>query len=224
VFLIFRLLWVCGGGLQSCPPPPRPGVRPWYCAWQKRQRCYLLKSRYFSMLHCLDIMHLPPSTPEPRNCRCDPWGKLLTITPPATIKIPQQASGREACLSNRFDTLLNSASVNIGQCLRNRCTYGELKKLLCCWKQNKCTNVSQTFLFALKSSYFGRKHLTHHQNNKNTVDLRLSGLIWTASHPQIQKIRIIEFFFENRLHWLFEVRLLLFTVRKWVWTLRSSLI
>jgi hypothetical protein len=45
-----------------------------------------------------------------------------------------------------------------------------------------------------------------------TVDLHLSGLIGTGSHPDMQKIRTIEFFFENRLHWQFEVWLLLFTV------------
>ena len=38
-----------------------------------------------------------------------------------------------------------------------------------------------------------------------TVALRLSGLIGTASHTDMQKIRIIGFFFENRLHWQFEV-------------------
>jgi len=46
----------------------------------------------------------------------------------------------------------------------------------------------------------------------STVELHLSGLIWTESHPDKQKIRIIGFFFENRLHSLFVVRLLLFTV------------
>jgi len=45
-----------------------------------------------------------------------------------------------------------------------------------------------------------------------TVELHLSGLIGTASHPDMQKIRIIGFFFENRLHWQFEVCMLLFTV------------
>ena len=34
----------------------------------------------------------------------------------------------------------------------------------------------------------------------------------TANHPDKQKIRIIEFFLENRIHWQFEVRLLLFTL------------
>jgi hypothetical protein len=42
--------------------------------------------------------------------------------------------------------------------------------------------------------------------------MRLSGLIGMASHPDMQKIRIVRFFFENRQHWQFEVRLLLFTV------------
>jgi hypothetical protein len=38
-----------------------------------------------------------------------------------------------------------------------------------------------------------------------TVVLRLSGLIGTASHADMQKIRIIGFIFENKLHWQFEV-------------------
>jgi len=38
------------------------------------------------------------------------------------------------------------------------------------------------------------------------------GLIGTARLPDMQKIRIIGFFFENMLHWQFEVWLLRFTV------------
>ena len=34
-----------------------------------------------------------------------------------------------------------------------------------------------------------------------TVELHLSGLIWTASYPDMQKVRVRGFFFENRLHW-----------------------
>jgi hypothetical protein len=56
------------------------------------------------------------------------------------------------------------------------------------------------------------------QGNKNAykVELHLYGLIGTASHPDMQKIRIIGFFFENRLHWQFEVGPLLFTVCTYV--------
>ena len=46
-----------------------------------------------------------------------------------------------------------------------------------------------------------------------TVELHLYGLIGMTSHPDIQKIRIIGFFFSNSLHRQFEVRLLIFTVR-----------
>jgi hypothetical protein len=44
------------------------------------------------------------------------------------------------------------------------------------------------------------------QGNKSayTVELHLYGLIGTASHPDVQKIWIIVFFVENRLHWQFE--------------------
>ena len=38
-----------------------------------------------------------------------------------------------------------------------------------------------------------------------TVELHLLELIETASHPDMQKFRIIVFFFENRLHRQFEV-------------------
>jgi hypothetical protein len=41
--------------------------------------------------------------------------------------------------------------------------------------------------------------------NITTVELHLSGLIGTVSHPDMQKIRMIGLFFENRLHWLFEM-------------------
>ncbi len=47
---------------------------------------------------------------------------------------------------------------------------------------------------------------------KSTVELRLSRLIGTARLPDKPKIGIIGFFIENRVHWQFEVRLLLFTV------------
>ena len=40
--------------------------------------------------------------------------------------------------------------------------------------------------------------------NSSRVQLHLSGLVGTASHPDMQQIRIIGFFFENRLHWQFE--------------------
>jgi hypothetical protein len=38
-----------------------------------------------------------------------------------------------------------------------------------------------------------------------TVEIHLSGLIGTASSPDMHKIQVIGFFFENKLHWLFEV-------------------
>jgi hypothetical protein len=39
---------------------------------------------------------------------------------------------------------------------------------------------------------------------ENTVEHQLSGLIGTTSHRDMQKIRIIGFFFENRIHWQFK--------------------
>jgi hypothetical protein len=38
-----------------------------------------------------------------------------------------------------------------------------------------------------------------------TVEIHLHGLTGTASHPDVQKIRIIGFSFEHRLHWQFGV-------------------
>ena len=35
----------------------------------------------------------------------------------------------------------------------------------------------------------------------HSAELILSGLIGTANHPNLQKIQIIGFFFENKLHW-----------------------
>jgi len=44
-----------------------------------------------------------------------------------------------------------------------------------------------------------------------TLELKLSELIGTACHPDMQKMRIIRFFFENRLHWQFKWKKLLRT-------------
>jgi len=45
-----------------------------------------------------------------------------------------------------------------------------------------------------------------------TVELHLSELDGTACHTDMQKIRIIGFLFENKLHWQFEFRLSLFKI------------
>jgi len=39
---------------------------------------------------------------------------------------------------------------------------------------------------------------------RNVEVLHLSELTGTASHPDMQKLQINGFFFENRLHWQFE--------------------
>jgi hypothetical protein len=41
--------------------------------------------------------------------------------------------------------------------------------------------------------------------NESRVELHLYGLIGTTSRPDMLKIQIIGFFFENRLRWQFEV-------------------
>ena len=45
----------------------------------------------------------------------------------------------------------------------------------------------------------------------DTVERQLSGLVGTASHPDMHEIRIIGFFLENMLQREFEIRLLQFT-------------
>jgi hypothetical protein len=57
-----------------------------------------------------------------------------------------------------------------------------------------------------------------------TADLHLSRLIGMVSHPDMQKNLDNRFLFENRLHWQFEIWLLLFTVYTCVWTFRLCLI
>jgi hypothetical protein len=49
-----------------------------------------------------------------------------------------------------------------------------------------------------------------------TVELHFSGLIGTASHMDRQIIQITGYFFEKRVHWWFEVWLLLFTLLTYV--------
>ena len=36
------------------------------------------------------------------------------------------------------------------------------------------------------------------------VEHQLSELFWTTRHPDMQEVRINEFFFENRQHWHFD--------------------
>jgi hypothetical protein len=48
-------------------------------------------------------------------------------------------------------------------------------------------------------------------NKGRIVGFHLPGLMGTPRHLDMQKIRIIGFFFENKVHWQFKVRLLLFT-------------
>ena len=72
----------------------------------------------------------------------------------------------------------------------------------------------QDFLAGWGSDY---KHwITSQYFRKDTistaVELHLSVLIRRANHPDMQKIRIKGYFFENRLLWQFEVQVLLFIV------------
>jgi len=91
---------------------------------------------------------------------------------------------------------------------------------------NTCHAVPTTgFLGKLSLLVYITKQLTERNNHNvaSTVELQLSRLIGTASHPVMLKIRIIEFFFENKIHWQSEVWLLLFTVCTCVSTFRPCL-
>jgi len=72
-------------------------------------------------------------------------------------------------------------------------------------KQSGCpkTGMSQYTLFAASPCWSGNTLYCAllYTLDKYTVELRLSGLIGT----DMQKIRIIGFFFGNGLHWQFEV-------------------
>jgi hypothetical protein len=48
----------------------------------------------------------------------------------------------------------------------------------------------------------------------SNVELHLSELIGTVSHPDMQKIRTVGFNYKNRLRWQFKFRLLLFIICK----------
>ena len=63
--------------------------------------------------------------------------------------------------------------------------------ILCCLKWDTCTEVCRRYVFDIYIY---------------PAELHLSGLTGTASHPDTQKVRIIGFFSENRLHWQFEVK------------------
>jgi len=91
---------------------------------------------------------------------------------------------------------------------------------------NTCHAVPTTgFLRKLSLLGYITKQLTERNTHDvaSTVELQLSRLIGTASHPAMLKIRIIGFVFENTLHWQFEVWLLLFTVCTCVSTFRPCL-
>jgi len=80
-----------------------------------------------------------------------------------------------------------------------------------CTNQIKCECVGCVWSYVI-AVLCGDFPLILYENLLSTVELQLSVLIGTASHPDKQKIRIVGFFFENRLHWQFEFRLLLFAV------------
>jgi hypothetical protein len=73
-------------------------------------------------------------------------------------------------------------------------------------------NTSMNFVTFTRSAVNITSYVDKVREFSNTVVLHLTGLIGTASYSDMQKIRIIGYFFENKLYWQFEVRLFLFTV------------
>jgi hypothetical protein len=73
------------------------------------------------------------------------------------------------------------------------------------------TSVNSFLLYILISCYFIKVQFTHWCERAGTalvvftVELHLSGLIGTTRHPDKQNFRIIGIFFENKIHWQFEV-------------------
>ena len=69
-----------------------------------------------------------------------------------------------------------------------------------------CDKTCIFFFFPIINKYFlMAKRSLLSRCPSYTVELHLSGLIGTTSNPDMHKIRINGFFFENRLHWQFEV-------------------
>ena len=70
-------------------------------------------------------------------------------------------------------------------------------RVLRLWRSGRSAFITEVFVAFLSSSSkcWG-----------STVELNLSWLFWTASHPAMWKIRIIGFFFGNRLHWQYEIK------------------
>ena len=75
-----------------------------------------------------------------------------------------------------------------------------------------CACCFGLYFFVLSFVYFHalRQNWQNNTNPKSLVlyhkmELHVSRIIWTAIHPDMQKIRTVGFFFENELHWQFEV-------------------
>jgi hypothetical protein len=73
------------------------------------------------------------------------------------------------------------------------------------------TGSSSTTEFSVSSGWELKAVGGEEWGGLSTVELQLSGLIGTTGHPDMQIIRIIGFFFENSLHWHFEVKKILRT-------------
>ena len=65
--------------------------------------------------------------------------------------------------------------------------------------------LSLPYVIAQNKDSFNRFIVFDNWKCHNTVELHLSELNGMTSHHDMQKIRIIGFFFQNRLHWQFEV-------------------
>jgi len=69
---------------------------------------------------------------------------------------------------------------------------------------NDVTGTTALFLLKLFTNYYEDRRASCDRlrdSKRITVKLQLSGLIGSTSHPDMEKIRTIGFFFENRPQW-----------------------
>jgi hypothetical protein len=67
------------------------------------------------------------------------------------------------------------------------------------------SRIGAPYIYDISSLRVNVPNLKGQKKATSIVELHSSRLIETANHPGMQKIQITEFFFENRLHWQFEV-------------------
>jgi hypothetical protein len=88
----------------------------------------------------------------------------------------------------------NVTYIQLGRLVFFNCSHPDVFSLIYLKYTVAISNIATDFL---------PEHIKLRTAVSITVQLHLSRLIGTASYPDMQKIRIIGFFFENLLHWQF---------------------